>query len=123
MTARIRSLPRRSARAKAGAALAFLVAVAVFVGPPGRGHYVPQAFAQQRELDEDNPAIGPRAAARFTILQLNDVYSAEPVNGAGGLARVATLKRRVASEGRPALLLVAGDFLSPSVASSVFKGE
>jgi 5'-nucleotidase len=74
-------------------------------------------FARQEEPSS------PRARAPLTILQLNDVYSATPVDGAGGLARVATLKQQLASAGRTPLLVLAGDFLSPSVASSVFKGE
>ena len=65
----------------------------------------------------------PRARAPLTILQLNDVYSTVPIDGAGGLARVATLKRRLSEAGLTPLLVMAGDFLSPSVASSVFKGE
>lgn len=65
----------------------------------------------------------PRARAPLTILQLNDVYSTVPIDGRGGLARVATLKRQLADAGRTPLLVLAGDFLSPSVASSVFKGE
>jgi 5'-nucleotidase / UDP-sugar diphosphatase len=65
----------------------------------------------------------PRAMAPLTILQLNDVYSTVPIDGAGGLARVATLKRRLSEAGLTTLLIMAGDFLSPSVASSVFKGE
>jgi 5'-nucleotidase len=46
-----------------------------------------------------------------------------PLDGVGGLARVATLKRQLAASGRMPLLLLAGDFLSSSVASAVFKGE
>ena len=42
---------------------------------------------------------------------------------AAGLARVATLKRRLSEAGLTTLSAMAGDFLSPSVASSVFKGE
>src|SRR5437899_3354292 len=77
-------------------------------------------FAQQEEPSS------PRARLPLTILQLNDVYSTVPVDvpgGAGGLARVATLKQQLAAAGRTPLLVLAGDFLSPSVASSVFKGE
>ena len=74
-------------------------------------------FAQQEEPSS------PRAHAPLTILQLNDVYSATPVDGTGGLARVAMLKQQLAAAGRTPLLVLAGDFLSPSVASSVFKGE
>src|SRR4030095_1660037 len=65
----------------------------------------------------------PRATAPLTILQLNDVYSLLPIDGAGGLARVATLKQRLSCGGRTAFLMLAGDFLSSSVESTVFKGE
>ena len=65
----------------------------------------------------------PRARAPLTILQINDVYSTIPINGLGGLARVATLKQQLTEAGRTPLLVIAGDFLSPSVASSIFKGE
>ncbi len=63
-----------------------------------------------------------RAAAPVTFLQINDVYTTVPVDGLGGLARVATLKKTLAAAGRTPFLVIAGDFLSPSVASSVFKG-
>lgn len=65
----------------------------------------------------------PRAGAPLTILQINDVYSTVPVDGRGGLARVATVKQRVAAAGGRPLLLLAGDFLSSSVSSTVFQGE
>ena len=65
----------------------------------------------------------PRAKAPLTILQFSDVSSSLPIDGAGGLARLATLKQRLAASGRTPLVLLAGDFLSPSLASSVFKGE
>ena len=86
-------------------------------GPAKAGHYVREAYAEQEEPGS------PRAQAPLTILQMNDVYSTLPVDGLGGLARVATLKRRLAAAGRTPLLILAGDFLSSSVASSVFKGE
>ena len=65
----------------------------------------------------------PRVGAPLTILQLNDVYSTVPVDGAGGLARVATLKQQLTRDGATTLMLLAGDFLSSSVASTIFKGE
>jgi 5'-nucleotidase len=68
-------------------------------------------------------AGAPRRGAPLTILQLNDVYSTVPVDGAGGLARVATLKQQLAADGASTLMLLAGDFLSSSVASTIFKGE
>ena len=68
-------------------------------------------------------ARSARAAPPLTILQINDVYSTVPIDGAGGLARVATLKQQMAADGRTPWLVLAGDFLSSSVASTVFKGE
>ncbi len=93
------------------------------IGAGASGATVPRlgaviAAAQQRE----EPA-SPRARAPITLLQINDVYSTVPVDGAGGLARVATIKQQLTAAGRAPLLILAGDFLSPSVASSVFKGE
>lgn len=66
-----------------------------------------------------------RDKAKFSILQINDVYSTVPVDGgeAGGLARVATLKKEMMADGRSVELIIAGDFLSPSVASSIFQGR
>ena len=64
----------------------------------------------------------PRARTPVTFLQINDVYATSPIDDVGGLARVATLKHRLADAGRTPFLVLAGDFLSPSVASSVFKG-
>ena len=90
------------------AALAIAILAAALAGPA----------AQQI----DDPGA-PRGTAALTILQLNDVYSTVPVDGAGGLARVATLKQRLTREGASTLMLMAGDFLSSSVASTIFKGE
>ena len=75
-------------------------------------------FAPQREAPSS-----PRARTPVTFLQLNDVYSMVPIDGLGGLARVATEKQRLVAAGRTPFMVMAGDFLSPSVASSVFKGE
>jgi 5'-nucleotidase / UDP-sugar diphosphatase len=52
----------------------------------------------------------------FTVLQLNDVYEAAPVEGGrrGGLARVATLRQKLAQENPNLLAVMAGDFLAPS---------
>ena len=64
-----------------------------------------------------------RPPARIQLLLVNDVYQLQPVNGRGGLARVATLKRQLATGGHTPVLVLAGDFLSPSVASTVFQGQ
>ena len=61
----------------------------------------------------------------ITILQLNDVYQITPVDRGkrGGMARVATLAKQIRAASPNTLFLLAGDFLSPSVASRIFKGE
>jgi 2',3'-cyclic-nucleotide 2'-phosphodiesterase (5'-nucleotidase family) len=76
----------------------------------------PAVFAQPQDF------AAVRAAAPVTFLQINDVYTTLPTNDVGGLARVATLKKTIAASGRTPFLVIAGDFLSPSVSSSVFKG-
>jgi 5'-nucleotidase/UDP-sugar diphosphatase len=94
-------------------------------GPPAQVQPAPapgQAGAGLLSSFGDEPSAA-RARAAVTLLQINDVYAIAPIEGRGGLARVATLKQRVAAVGRTPLLIMAGDFLSPSVASSVFKGE
>ena len=64
-------------------------------------------------------------SGRVTLLQLNDLYDIMPVEKGkkGGLARIATLRDRIAKEAPDALLVLAGDFLSPSTMSSVFQGS
>ncbi|MGH9846042.1 MAG: bifunctional metallophosphatase/5'-nucleotidase, partial [Blastocatellia bacterium] len=61
---------------------------------------------------------------RITLLQLNDVYQISPVDKGknAGLARVATLRQRIKAESPNTLFLLAGDTISPSVASTIFKG-
>ena len=60
-----------------------------------------------------------------TILQLNDVYQIAPVDRGrrGGMARVSTLQSEIRAQSPNTLFLLAGDFISPSVASRFFKGE
>ncbi|MBE3598215.1 MAG: 5'-nucleotidase C-terminal domain-containing protein [Limnochordaceae bacterium] len=64
-------------------------------------------------------------AAQIHILHFNDTYTLEPVDGGklGGMARLATLVQRLRAEDPEALLLFAGDVISPSTMSSVFKGQ
>lgn len=72
------------------------------------------------------PVAAPRTADAdgFTILQINDTYKIEGLEAGrvGGLARVRTLRRQLEAEGRPVLVLHAGDLLFPSVASKYLKG-
>jgi 5'-nucleotidase len=73
------------------------------------------------------PALAQKQGARtvrVTILQLNDVYQLSPVDRGknAGLARVATLRKKIIAESPNTLFLLGGDTISPSVASSVFRG-
>ncbi|MEP7304012.1 MAG: 5'-nucleotidase C-terminal domain-containing protein [Acidobacteriota bacterium] len=101
------------ARATVTRAAVVAAVLALVMALPPRGY---QVRAQQDDQSS------PRAGAPLTILQINDVYSTLPIDGVGGLARVATLKQNIATAGRTPLLILAGDFLSPSVASATFKG-
>ena len=57
----------------------------------------------------------------ITIVQINDVYEIAPLDGgkAGGMARVATLKKDYLRDNENTWLVIAGDFLSPSVYNSL----
>lgn len=62
----------------------------------------------------------PTNPVRF--LSIHDVVEIDTLlDGNGGLARVASLRRRIASEG-PVVTVVAGNFLGPSLASRYFGG-
>jgi 2',3'-cyclic-nucleotide 2'-phosphodiesterase (5'-nucleotidase family) len=63
----------------------------------------------------------PLNPVRF--LSINDVYVADTtIDGQGGLARVATVRKRLADQG-PVLFVLAGDFLSPSLPTKYFGGR
>ena len=53
----------------------------------------------------------------FNILQLNDVYEIAPIQGGkfGGMARVATVHQNLLKEEKNTMLVLAGDFLNPSL--------
>lgn len=61
----------------------------------------------------------------FRILQLNDVYKIEGLEGgtSGGFARVRTLRTQLERDGTPLLVLHAGDALFPSVMSKYLAAE
>ncbi|OGL12867.1 MAG: hypothetical protein A3I14_10175 [Candidatus Rokubacteria bacterium RIFCSPLOWO2_02_FULL_73_56] len=73
----------------------------------------------------NGPAPRDAGLVRLTLLQVNDVYELEPVDGGrrGGLARLATLVREVRDASPHTLFVLPGDFLSPSVMSAVLRGE
>ncbi|MEA2723388.1 MAG: hypothetical protein QOH59_1159 [Gemmatimonadales bacterium] len=63
----------------------------------------------------------PLNPVRFLLV--NDVYSADTMgDGRGGLARMATVRNRLADQG-PVLFVLAGDFLSPSVLTKYYGGQ
>jgi 5'-nucleotidase/UDP-sugar diphosphatase len=63
----------------------------------------------------------PLNPVRFLLI--NDVYIVDTLDtGEGGLGRVATVRHRLADQG-PVLFVLAGDFLSPSLASKYFNGR
>src|SRR6266851_5597426 len=66
------------------------------------------------------PAQGQ--SATLTLLTVNDVYEITPVQGKGGLAELMTLLRAERATATHHLTTVNGDFLSPSVMSTLFKG-
>jgi 5'-nucleotidase len=59
-----------------------------------------------------------------TLLQLNDVYQISPVDKGknAGLARIATLRKKIITESPNTLFVLSGDTISPSVASTIFRG-
>lgn len=74
------------------------------------------------------PAASPHATpryARFKILQLNDVYKIEGLEGGqlGGLARVRTLRKQLESDGTTVFVLHGGDLLFPSVMSKYLEAR
>jgi 5'-nucleotidase / UDP-sugar diphosphatase len=67
------------------------------------------------------PTPPPTNPIRF--LSINDVYVLDTLaDGTGGLARVATLRNRLASVG-PTIFVLAGDELSPSLLSKYYSGR
>lgn len=67
----------------------------------------------------------PSPSTRFKILQINDVYKIEGLEGgqSGGLARLRTLRRHLESDGTAVLLLHGGDALYPSVMSKYLEAR
>jgi len=62
----------------------------------------------------------------ITFVQMNDVYEIAPLSGGkeGGMARVATIKKKYLAENPNTYLVMAGDFLSPSVYNSLpYEGK
>jgi len=61
-----------------------------------------------------------------TFVQINDVYEIAPLSGGkeGGMARVATVKKKYLQKNQNTFLVIAGDFVSPSVYNSLqYEGK
>jgi 5'-nucleotidase len=66
-----------------------------------------------------------KGEVRITLLQMNDVYEIDPVNGGkeGGLARVASLREQLLQKNPNTLTVLAGDLFSPSaLGTAPYKG-
>jgi 2',3'-cyclic-nucleotide 2'-phosphodiesterase (5'-nucleotidase family) len=73
-----------------------------------------------------NAAKGDDGKIEINFVQVNDVYEIAPLSGGkeGGVARIATIKKQWLQKNRNTFLVVAGDFLSPSVYNSLqFEGR
>ncbi|MCT0225162.1 bifunctional UDP-sugar hydrolase/5'-nucleotidase [Synechococcus sp. CS-1328] len=71
------------------------------------------------------PAMARAERIELQLVQLNDVYEITPIPGGGGdLAQVAGLVRQLRARNPRTLVLLAGDFLSPSaVGTAVVEGR
>ena len=68
-------------------------------------------------------AKAPEPLNPVRFLLINDVYVADTLSdGTGGLARVATVRNRLADQGQ-VLFVLAGDFLSPSLLTKYYGGR
>lgn len=62
----------------------------------------------------------------INFVQVNDVYEIAPLSGGteGGVARIATIKQQYLKQNPNSFLVIAGDFLSPSVYNSLqYEGK
>jgi len=67
---------------------------------------------------------GAQAPVTLTFMHFNDVYQLGPVDGgkAGGFDRIAYAIKQIRAQDPEAQVLFAGDLISPSLESAVFKG-
>ncbi|QSA97102.1 bifunctional UDP-sugar hydrolase/5'-nucleotidase [Methylococcus sp. EFPC2] len=71
------------------------------------------------------PPTDKPADAHFTLLQVNDTYKIEGLEGGskGGFARLRTLRKQLEAGGRKVLVLHGGDILFPSVMSKYLRAQ
>jgi len=94
--------------------IALLILIAVVIG-----------FFIFNYIRGQQTASGGQGGGLATILAVNDIYRVDGVGKEeiGGLHRMRTLREDIEKKSGKVLLLHAGDFLSPSLESRVFKGE
>jgi 2',3'-cyclic-nucleotide 2'-phosphodiesterase (5'-nucleotidase family) len=77
--------------------------------------------------ESTRPAVsGDDGVLEFQILQMNDVYEISPSasDNAGGLARVATIRKELLTKNPNTFTVLAGDFISPSVTGTLkYEGK
>ena len=101
-------------------AIVLQLALAVFAGTFVSAPVTQATLASRTALQTTADRV-----VTLTILQLNDVYQILPsdLDGTGGLARIATLQKQALSESDNMMFVLAGDTISPSLESMVFKGQ
>jgi len=73
-----------------------------------------------------NAALKDDRKININFVQVNDVYEIAPLSGGkeGGMAKVATLKKNYLQKNPNTFLIMAGDFISPSVYNSLqYEGK
>lgn len=83
------------------------------------------AIAGCAASDPTRPSATAPPPIHVTLLQINDAYVLEPVDGGrrGGMARLGTLVKRARAANPNTILAHAGDAISPSPMSTVLRGE
>ena len=72
------------------------------------------------------PAVTDDGRIEVVLVQVNDVYEIAPIAGgrSGGMARVATISKELKQKNANTFLVMAGDFVSPSVYNSLtYQGK
>jgi 5'-nucleotidase len=81
------------------------------------------ACAPRRTNKEENTAHRSLHTFEFYLLQINDVYEITPMrDNRGGLARFATLRKKLMEINPHVLTILSGDYLSPSLIGSLKCG-
>src|SRR5690606_30066313 len=74
-------------------------------------------FVSSCSIVQKNVSIKDDGKIDIVFVQVNDVYEIAPLGGGneGGVARIATLKKREKVKNKNTFLVMGGDFVSPSI--------